>query len=84
MKAIVLTAEQRRQIDRRRKKTLDRQIYQRLTAVLAVAEGHSPEGLAALLGVDLAQLSQWLRVFGNDGLEALCALAASEPSPADD
>jgi hypothetical protein len=37
MKPIVLTAEQRAEIERRRKETLDRRIYQRLTAVLAVA-----------------------------------------------
>ena len=80
MKLVVLTAEQRKEVERRRKKTLDRRIYQRLTAVLAVAAGHTPEDIAQLLGVDLAQLSQWLLVFRNDGLEALCTLAADEPS----
>jgi transposase len=80
MKRIVLTAEQRKEVERRRKKTLDRRIYQRLTAVLAVAAGHTPEGIAQLLGVDLAQLNQWLLVFRNDGLEALCTLAADELS----
>ena len=81
MKAIVLTAEQRKEVERRRKKTLDRRIYQRLTAVLTVAAGHTPEDIAQLLGVDLAQLNQWLRVFLKDGLEALCILADDEPSP---
>jgi hypothetical protein len=80
MKPVVLTAEQRKEVERRRKKTLDRRIYQRLTAVLAVAAGHTPEDIAHLLGVDLPQLSQWLRVFGNGGLEALCTPAADEPS----
>lgn len=84
MKPIVLTAEQRKEVERRRKKTLDRRIYQRLTAVLAVAAGHTPEDVAQLLGVDLTQLSQWLRVFLNDGLEALCTLADGEPSPSND
>ena len=41
MQPIVLTAEQRKEVERRRKKTLDRRIYQRLTAVLTVAAGHS-------------------------------------------
>jgi hypothetical protein len=80
MKPIVLTAEQRKEAERRRKKTLDRRVYQRLTAVLTVAEGHTPEDIAHFLGVDLAQLSQWLLVFHNDGLAALCTLAADEPS----
>jgi transcriptional regulator with XRE-family HTH domain len=80
MNPIVLTAEQRKEVECRRKKTLDRRIYQRLTAVLTVAAGHTPEDIAQFLGVDLAQLSQWLLVFRNDGLEALCTLAADEPS----
>ena len=81
MHPIVLTSEQRREVQRRRKKTLDRRIYQRLTAVLAVAAGHTPDDIAHLLGVDLSQLSQWLRVFRNEGLEALCTLADGEQIP---
>jgi hypothetical protein len=81
MKPIVLTAEQRKEVDRRRKKTLDRRIYQRLTAVGAVAAGHIPEEVAHLLGVELAQLNQWLHVFLDDGLEALCTPDDGEPSP---
>jgi hypothetical protein len=84
MKPIVLTSEQRQEVERRRKNTLDRRIYQRLTAVLAVAAGHTPEDVAQLLGVDLTQQSQWLRVFLNDGLEALCTLADGEPSLSND
>src|SRR5829696_5625224 len=74
MKPIVLTAEQRKEIERRRKETLDRRIYQRLTAVLAVASGKSREEVAELLGVSLSQLGEWLRVFRNEGLDALCTL----------
>ena len=80
MKPIVLTAEQRKEVERRRKKTLDRRVYQRLTAVLTVAAGHTPEDIAHLLGVDLAQLSHWLGIFRDNGLEALCTLAADEPN----
>jgi len=74
MKPIVLTAEQRKDIEQRRKATLDRRIYQRLTAVLAVAAGKTREEVAELLGVSLTQLSDWLRVFRQEGLEALCTL----------
>ena len=81
MHPIVLTSEQRREVERRRKKTLDRRIYQRLTAVLTVAAGHTPDDIAHLLGVDLTQLSQWLRAFRNEGLEALCTLADGEQIP---
>jgi transposase len=73
MKPIVLTAEQRRQVDRRRKGTLDRRVYQRLTAVLAVAADSSRrEEVADLLGIGLTQLGEWLRVFRNKGIDALC------------
>ena len=71
MQPIVLSAEQRREIERRRKGTLDRRVYQRLTAVLAVAAGKTREEVAELLGVSLSQLGEWLRVFRNEGLDAL-------------
>jgi transposase len=72
MKPIVLTPEQRREIARRRKDTLDRRVYQRLTAVLTVAEGKSRAEVAHLLGISLTQLGEWLRVYRNQGLDALC------------
>src|SRR6185436_20266261 len=74
MKPIVLTGEQRKEIERRRKDTLDRRVYQRLTAVLAVAADKTREEVAELLGVSLSQLGEWLRVFRNGGLEALCEI----------
>lgn len=74
MKPIVLSSEQRKALERRRKESLDRRIYQRLTAVLAVAAGKTREEVAELLGISLSQLGEWLRVFRNDGLDALCAI----------
>jgi transposase len=74
MKSIVLTPEQRKGIERRRKESLDRRVYQRLTAVLAVAAGKTREEVAELLGVSLSQLGEWLRVVRNEGIEALCTL----------
>jgi len=74
MKPIVLTSQQRRVIERRRKETLDRRLYQRLTAVLAVAAGDGREDVARLLGIGLSQLGEWLRIYRNKGLDALCTL----------
>jgi transposase len=71
MKPIELTAEQKKEIEGRRKGTLHRRVYQRLTAVLAVAAGKTREEVAGLLGVSLTQLGEWLRVFRNEGLDAL-------------
>jgi transposase len=74
MKPVILTPEQWREIERRRKETLDRRVYQRLTAVLTVAEGKSRQEVAHLLGIGLTQLGEWLRVYRNKGLDALCTL----------
>ena len=74
MKPIVLTPEQRRQLERRRKGTLDRRVYQRLTAVLLIAEGKSRDEVAHLLGIGLSQLGEWLRLYRNKGVDALCTL----------
>ncbi len=74
MKTIELTAEQKKEIERRRKETLDRRVYQRLTAVLAVGAGKTREEVAELLGVGLTQLGEWLRVFRNEGLDTLCEI----------
>jgi transposase len=74
MKPITLTTEQRKEIERRRKGTLDRRVYQRLTAVLAIAADKTREEVAELLGISLSQLGEWLRVFRNEGLEALCEI----------
>jgi transposase len=74
MKSITLSAEQLREIERRRKETQNRRVYQRLTSVLAVAAGKTREEVAEFLGVSLSQLGEWLRIFRNEGLDALCTL----------
>ena len=74
MKPLVLAPEQRRELQRRRKRALDRRVYQRLTAVLTIAEGKSREEVAHLLGIGLSQLGEWLRLYRNKGADALCAL----------
>src|SRR3954447_533013 len=74
MKTIQLTPRQRNDIGERRRKALDRRIYQRLSAVLWSDEGRSREVVADLLGVSTRQVGQWLRIFRNKGLEELCTL----------
>jgi transposase len=74
MKPIQLTPQQRKDIDRRRKATHDRRLYERLTAVLAVAAGKTRDEVAEFLGVSHTQLGEWLRVFRNQGLDGLCTL----------
>ena len=88
MKPIQLTHEQRQEMDRRRKASHDRRLYERLTAVLAVAAGKPRGEVADLLGVGLTQLSEWLRIYCNRGLEALCStetchMVRAQPEQAD-
>jgi transposase len=74
MKTIRLTAQQRHEIDERRRQARDRRIYQRLSAVLWSDAGRSREEIAELSGVSTRQVGQWLRIFRNKGLDALCTL----------
>jgi transposase len=74
MKTIRLTAQQRHEIDERRRQAQDRRIYQRLSAVLWSDAGRSREEIAELSGVSTRQVGQWLRIFRNKGLDELCTL----------
>lgn len=74
MKSISLDESQRFELEHRRHKTHDKRIYERLSAVLWVAQGQTRSEVAALLGCSIRQLSQWLRLFRNKGLETLCTL----------
>jgi transposase len=74
MKTIPWTPQQRAEISDRRRRAGDRRIFQRLSAVLWIAEGRSREEVAASLGVSTRQVGQWLRIFRNRGLDELCTL----------
>jgi len=74
MKTIQLTAQQRHEIHERRRQAQDRRIYQRLSAVLWSDAGRTREEVADLSGVSTRQVGQWLRIFRNKGLDALCTL----------
>jgi transposase len=72
--ALTLEPQVRQEIERRRRKTHDKRIAQRLSAVLWVAEGRTQHEAAELLGVTQRQVRKWLRLFRTKGLEALCTL----------
>ena len=74
MKTICLTAQQRHEIDERRRQAQDRRIDQRLSAVLWSDAGRTREEIAELSGVSTRQVGQWLRIFRNKGPDALCTL----------
>src|SRR5262249_9791694 len=54
--------------------THDKRVYERLSAVLWVADGKTRCEVADLLGRSLRQVAEWLRLFRNRGLGALCTL----------
>ncbi len=72
--ALTLETAVREEIVRRRRKTQDKRVAQRLSAVLWVAEGRPQREAAELLGVTTRQVRKWLRLFREQGLDALCAL----------
>ena len=74
MKPIHLAPEQRQELQRRCQETHDKRLYERLSAVLWVADGKTRFEVADLLGCSMRQLAEWLRLFRNSGLDALCTL----------
>src|SRR4051812_21614643 len=74
MKPIVLNKKQRAEIEKLRQETHDKRIYTRLSAVLWVADGRERKEVAALVGISVRQLTNWLRIYRNQGLPALCVL----------
>ena len=75
MKPIQLDPQQRQELERRRHDTHDKRIYERLCAVLWVADGKTRFEVADLLGCSVRQLADWLRLFRNRGLDTLCTLS---------
>jgi transposase len=72
--AATLEPQVRQEIERRRRKTHDKRIAQRLSAVLGIADGWTQHEVADLLGVTQRQVRKWLRIYRTQGLEALCTL----------
>jgi transposase len=74
MKLIHLDAHQRQELELRRHQTQNKRIYERLSAVLWVADGKDRFDVADLLGCSVRQVAEWLRIFRNQGIDALCTL----------
>ncbi len=61
--ALTLETPVRQEIERRRRKTHDKRIAQRLSAVLWVDQGKAQHEVADLLGVTERQVRKWLRTY---------------------
>lgn len=71
---VFLEASVREEILVRRRYALDKRVANRLCAVLWVDDGRTRAEVAELLGVTVRQVRNWLRLFRNQGLDALCTL----------
>jgi len=64
----------RKRIEKLRRKEKDVRVHNRLSAVLWLGQGRSPEEVAELLGVCPRTVRNWLELYQHGGLEALRTL----------
>lgn len=64
----------RKRIEKLRRKEKDVRLHNRLSAVLWLGQGRSPEEVAELLGVCPRTVRNWLELYQGGGLEALRTL----------
>jgi transposase len=72
---VLLEASVRKAVIARRHYAQDKRVANRLSALLWVDDGRTRQEVASLLGVSARQVRNWLRLFRNRGLDALCTLA---------
>jgi transposase len=64
----------RKKIEKRRRKEKDVRVHNRLSALLWLGQGRTPEEVAELLGVCSRTVHNWLQLYQRGGLETLCTL----------
>jgi transposase len=64
----------RKKIEKRRREQKDARIHKRLSALLWLNKGYAPEEVADLLDVCPRTVSNWVSLFQEKGLDALCTL----------
>jgi transposase len=64
----------RKKVEKLRRKEKDARIHKRLSALLWLDKGYSPDEVADLLDVCPRTIKNWLALFGAGGLELLCRL----------
>ena len=78
--AFRLDPEDRKQIEKRRKKEKDSRIYTRYLALLWLDDGKSIEEVAVLLDRDPSTLRKWLKLFKKKGsTDSIISLIAETP-----
>ena len=64
----------RKRIEKRRRETKETRIHQRLSALLWLNKGYSPDEVADLLEVCPRTIRNWVDLFQHKGLDGLCDL----------
>jgi transposase len=64
----------RKKIEKRRREEKDARIHKRLSALLWLNKDYSVEEVAALLDVCPRTIRNWVALFQEKGLDALCTL----------
>ena len=64
----------RKKIEKRRREQKDARLHQRLSALLWLNKGYSTDQVAELLEVCPRTVRNWVALFQEEGLDALCNL----------
>ncbi len=64
----------RKKIEKMRRLEKDSRLHNRLSALLWLGQGHTPEQVAELLGVCPRTVRNWLQLYQRDGLPGLLTL----------
>lgn len=73
-RAFALDTLWRKQIEKCRRKEKDARLHKRLSALLWLHQGYTPEQVADLLDVCSRTVSNWVALFRAEGLQSLCSL----------
>jgi transposase len=65
----------RKKVEKQRAAEKDARLYKRLSALLWLDEGRTREEVAGLLGVHVRTIKNWLKLYLQGGLTALCTLS---------
>lgn len=74
VKSVELGPKQRFEIEKRQRKANDKRIFVRLSALLWLDDGLTQDQVARMLGMTKRQVSKWVGIFRDEGLDALCTL----------
>jgi transposase len=70
-----LSRAERKKIERRRQREYDKRIFRRLSALVALDDGHSQENVARVLGTTARNVRRWIKTYRAWGLDELCTIA---------